>query len=1189
MANSPERKYERFQKEFLIQQQLLAEKTRDVDNILSANSNQYWPLLERALNPENIFSQIYLRDSLVFWNSQYINNEILLRLDNKVDTVLKLSAGWFLVHSSESDGFDIYLLKQIKSEYEYDNSFLPDNINVDFGGAQKIKFTTDLKEAQFVAKDIDGQESLGLIIDGNIEYQTTTIVLLFFVYLLIYLAVIVIIEKLYNIVNGLSNRNINYIYFFIIDLILLRFLDYYFSFPAALKGSFLFTPHANEIAGLNTPGDMVINSMLLLVIAYKVFSVLTTDQYAEQKTHKTVIQILGSLFILFITFILFFAITVGINNLDYHSLIGDNLFNIAAVSTIISIVFLGFALYLFLSAYLTTLNKSTTYYYLPIVINALFGILFYFLFPSFGFLIIIATSFVILAILINNYRTRSQDILMIKFLLIAILFASAGAVVINQAINDNKNQHQQLMAGLLTESHDLNLESYFDEVTLKLENDSRLKSIIEINEEPEYELDRYISDTYFGDFINKYRIQITVCEEGEFLEVRDDGFIYDCNAYFEGLLKNQNTESIRTNLYLIESEPASVYYIGQIVIADSINPETHYNLFVEFYYSYVPQGLGYPELLIDNSSIDVDLSGYSFGFYQDDQLSLKFGEFPYQTTLSFIKKFSNDQFFKLSGFTHYKIELNDNQCLVISRPNVRLSEQLVTFSSVFLCFIFITFITLIVIFGRKTRSQLALSFRNRLQILFVSTISFVIALLALITLYYVEANNEHKLREQLNEKTVSVLIELEHKLSSDTSLYQKDESYMIDLLRKFSLVFFSDINLYNTSGQIVASSRPEIFQRGLISENINPLAYEELFVKNKLFYITQESIGKASYYSSYAPLILNTGQTVGIVNLPYFARQTEVRKAYYLMLFTFINLFVIFGILGALLGLLLSRIIAKPLFLLQESIGNIRIDKKNEKINWDRNDEIGQLIAEYNHMVDKLEQSAEMLKHSERENTWREVARQIAHEIKNPLTPMKLNVQYLEKAYNENDPDFDKKVKNISASLITQIDALDKVAEMFSDFAKSNAGKFEDVDLQKVIRSTVSLFRSHSNIDFHFEVENQDETYFVKAVEKDVLRVFNNLLKNAIQSLENKNDGKIEVFLGKENHHVIVQIVDNGKGIPVEARVKIFQPYFTTKSGGTGLGLAIVKNIMTEIGGEIKFEPSDKGGTVFILRFNQSF
>jgi nitrogen fixation/metabolism regulation signal transduction histidine kinase len=305
------------------------------------------------------------------------------------------------------------------------------------------------------------------------------------------------------------------------------------------------------------------------------------------------------------------------------------------------------------------------------------------------------------------------------------------------------------------------------------------------------------------------------------------------------------------------------------------------------------------------------------------------------------------------------------------------------------------------------------------------------------------------------------------------------------------------------------------------------------------------------------------------------------------MFFTFINLFVIFGIIGAFVALFLSRIMAKPLFLLQQSLGNLRIDKENERIQWDREDEIGQLIAEYNRMVDKLEQSAELLKHSERESAWREVAQQIAHEIKNPLTPMKLNVQYLEKAYNSVDPDFDSKIKNISASLITQIDSLDKVAEMFSDFAKSNAGNFDKVDLIKLIQSSVLLFAGHSKVKFTIESDKSESGYFTPAVEKDLIRVFNNLFKNALQAIDSKSEGKINIRIFEEANQNVVQITDNGKGIPLAARTNIFQPYFTTKSGGTGLGLAIVKTIMTEIGGEISFETTENKGTVFTLKFKK--
>jgi two-component system, NtrC family, nitrogen regulation sensor histidine kinase NtrY len=243
------------------------------------------------------------------------------------------------------------------------------------------------------------------------------------------------------------------------------------------------------------------------------------------------------------------------------------------------------------------------------------------------------------------------------------------------------------------------------------------------------------------------------------------------------------------------------------------------------------------------------------------------------------------------------------------------------------------------------------------------------------------------------------------------------------------------------------------------------------------------------------------------------------------------------------------------------------------------------LIKEYNRMIDKLEQSTILLKHSERESAWREVARQIAHEIKNPLTPMKLNVQYLEKVYLENDPKFDEKIRNISSSLVLQIDTLDKVAEMFSDFAKVKTGNFSKVDLLETVESCVSLFRNNSIISIEIIAKENNDGYFILAFEKDILRAFNNLLKNSIQSLEGTEKGKIEIVFNNSSEYVIVEVIDNGKGIADDEKANIFKPYFTTKTGGTGLGLAIVKNIITEVGGEISFESFAGRGTRFILKF----
>jgi nitrogen fixation/metabolism regulation signal transduction histidine kinase len=303
------------------------------------------------------------------------------------------------------------------------------------------------------------------------------------------------------------------------------------------------------------------------------------------------------------------------------------------------------------------------------------------------------------------------------------------------------------------------------------------------------------------------------------------------------------------------------------------------------------------------------------------------------------------------------------------------------------------------------------------------------------------------------------------------------------------------------------------------------------------------------------------------------------------MLFTFINLFVILGIIGIFIALILSRVLTRPLKVLQKSLANIRIDKQNEKIKWNKNDEIGKLIEEYNRMIDKLEQSAELLKHSERESAWREVARQIAHEIKNPLTPMKLNVQYLEKAYREKDADFDTKIKNVSTSLIEQIESLNNVAEMFADFSKSTTQHLKKVDLLAIIRSSVELFQNNRNIKIKVVSQSENVITLASADGNDLLRVFNNLLKNSIQSITATTGGKIDISVTTGQQWHIVSISDNGKGIDIETKNLIFQPYFTTKSGGTGLGLAIVKSIMSGIGGQIEFESEPGKGSVFTLKF----
>jgi nitrogen fixation/metabolism regulation signal transduction histidine kinase len=269
--------------------------------------------------------------------------------------------------------------------------------------------------------------------------------------------------------------------------------------------------------------------------------------------------------------------------------------------------------------------------------------------------------------------------------------------------------------------------------------------------------------------------------------------------------------------------------------------------------------------------------------------------------------------------------------------------------------------------------------------------------------------------------------------------------------------------------------------------------------------------------------------------------------------------------------------------MLAGKMSQIRLGMVNEKITWKQHDEIGQLVSQYNRMTEELGRSAEMLAKSERESAWREMARQVAHEIKNPLTPMKLSAQYLEKAWNEKAPDWDQRLARFTKTMVEQIDALSVIASDFSDFAKMQAVVFAKTDMEEVIRFVLSLYRDTTSIRYEFQTNVTG--CFVSGDRSQLLRMFTNLLNNAVQAIGDRQDGIISIHIIKELNQLVVTISDNGCGIPSERADRIFQPDFTTKTSGMGLGLAIVKGIVEGMNGDITFTSVDQKGTTFSIKF----
>jgi two-component system, NtrC family, nitrogen regulation sensor histidine kinase NtrY len=277
----------------------------------------------------------------------------------------------------------------------------------------------------------------------------------------------------------------------------------------------------------------------------------------------------------------------------------------------------------------------------------------------------------------------------------------------------------------------------------------------------------------------------------------------------------------------------------------------------------------------------------------------------------------------------------------------------------------------------------------------------------------------------------------------------------------------------------------------------------------------------------------------------------------------------------------ISNQITRPLVLIQENLQKMQLGKRNEPIQYKRDDEIGSLVKEYNKKVDELAVSAELLARSERESAWREMAKQVAHEIKNPLTPMKLNIQHLQRAKGDGE-EFKKYVERVSAVLIEQIDNLSNIATEFSNFAKIPTARNQVFLLAEQLQKIIELFESHENVEIKFH-PSKLENIEVNADREQLSRALINLLKNAIQSIPEGQTGKIDIHLKRRDHMALILVTDNGAGIPEELREKLFSPSFTTKSSGMGLGLAIVKNIVENFAGKIWFETDTEKGTTFYI------
>lgn len=478
-----------------------------------------------------------------------------------------------------------------------------------------------------------------------------------------------------------------------------------------------------------------------------------------------------------------------------------------------------------------------------------------------------------------------------------------------------------------------------------------------------------------------------------------------------------------------------------------------------------------------------------------------------------------------------------------------------------------------------TRTSLRL--RIFMSMIFLTIVSSV--LMAMVTIYQFkrEARNYHQ--DRLVRKENSVLEHMNFVLqTTDIPVTTENLSLIFkEKIFELSTIHNIQINLYDLEGNLLVSSKGSFIVNKIENDEISPNILRMIESTAAKRFVDLRIIDGETYRSAYNYIKDNQFKPLGIVSMPYAEETSFYDQQVDSFLIRFGQIYIFMFILAILLAYILSSYITKTINLLSERIQKTNINQINEKIKIkDASYEIQTLINSYNEMVDKLEDSANKLAQNQREMAWREMAKQVAHEIKNPLTPMRLTVQSFERRFNPEDPKINEKMKDFCDTLVQQIDTMTAVASAFSNFASMPAQENTTLNVVKVVQLALEIF----NEDFIEFQSNKDEI-IATFDQSQIIRIITNLVKNAIQAIPDyKAFPHVLVKVEQINDEVLITISDNGSGIPEEIQNKIFEPKFTTKTSGMGLGLAMIKNMIEGYGGSIQFKTVLEKGTTFYVR-----
>ena len=1148
--NVPNRDYAQFQSVIQKKQhdiELLQEKLVALPD--SADFGDFEAFREkyiRQISNNAVSFLVFENQKILYWSDNTVPPYYqLLKQDTKV---IFSGNAWYLIDSEQKGDKEFFILSLIKTQYPFENENIKNEFQRDFSIDNSVEIYSEPCDNTHEIYDSDGNFLLALsnaTISETSKWKLVAPVLLFvlsFAFFVLFL--------------GMFPKK-NWIYSVVAYLLL-------------FGATFVMTKQVPKHIMLYH------ECIVILVLAYIVFTL--------KKVWKS--EILSYVIFSIVSFILCGTATGFIKSLALHSGIEMELFNLLSTNAFSFIAYFEIASLLFLYfAFCFRFSRAFEFdkkYSLPLLVGIclLTPSLTFFLIKSpseffpylFGFYCITVISIVLFA----YFRRHESPTFALKlvFLVATVIYTETA---ISIYLDKHKAENRYELAKEWANEQDPVAEQFLASVYRSTRSDMFLDSMMKKSENQDVTIKDYLQKTYFNGWLGQYDLECTVC--GTDTAFAESNRLPNCEAYFQQMVSTSGKHISDTNYYYINNQDGNITYFDAIEY--KLANGTITKLYIELHSKITSQVFGYPTILLDNTESNQFPANYSLAKYKNGLLVSKRGKCPYPQKLTFQ---SDTNFATIVDSQHHVAHLmykiSDQYTVVVSNRTYQLKNYFMWFPYIFLFFFLLMLIFL------KCCERTPITIKRSLSVQIErSLIGLLIGTFAIVMiggLYFMKSYNSRQQREFLEEKIASVAKEFSQQYKDFGYLPPEEKHFIQNKLVELANIYSSDINLFDTQGDMIASSRPEIFQFRLVNEKISTQAYYQLIEQGRSSFSQEESIGNLKFTSSYVSIINNQNTILGYLNLPNFSNEEEFKQQFAGLIVGLLNLLVVLLLISTIFSMFIAKRISEPLVVLQNKMTNVALGGENEKIAIQVPDELNGVIQNYNEMIDKLSVSADKLAKAEREMAWREMARQIAHEIKNPLTPMKLSLQLLNRSWDEKDERFESRLKSISKTMIEQIDTLADTATSFSDFAKLSKVNIEDVDINNLIQNCVVIFNNEENVEVTAEFYQED--VLVRADKDKTTRMLNNLVKNAIQAIPKERQGFVKVTTQPTaDGFVKIAVADNGKGIPEDAQKHIFELHFTTKSSGSGFGLAICKSIVDASQGKIYFETEIDVGTTFFV------